>query len=100
MKEKDMEMFMVVAWHRGKPYILQHRGVMDWYFYCNSPKLFKTLKSAVRNANKVNAKYKADSVKVYRVEENEEICATYIEGWEREGTGRTVYTVSAPGQDE
>lgn len=85
-----MERFVVVGWYCGIPYILQYRGVMDWFFYNNNVKLFKTKKAAIKNAYKVSAMYKLDCVKVYSVTDNEGVCGDYIRKWEREESEKRV----------
>ena len=86
-----MERFIVVAWFGGIPYMLQYRGVVDWYFYNNHIKVFKTKKTAIKDAYKVAAKYKYDTIKVYSITEGEGVCGDNIRRWEREEAERIVF---------
>jgi hypothetical protein len=85
-----MERFIVVAWFGGIPYMLQYRGVVEWYFYNNNIKVFKTKKTAIKAAYKVSARYKYDTIKVYSITEGEMVSTDHIRMWEREESERVV----------
>lgn len=87
-----MESFIIVAWYGGIPYMLQYRGVVDWFFYNNHIKTFKTRQTAIKNAHKVAARYKCDIVKVYAINDNESVSTDVIRKWEREEQNRIVFT--------
>ena len=86
-----MERFIVVAWYCGTPNMLQYRGVVDIFFYNNHIKVFKTKKTAIKDAYKVAAKYKYDTIKVYSITEGEMVCTDHIRRWEREEAERVVF---------
>ena len=68
--------YIVVAFYKGFPYLLQYKGVLSNVFYNNSVKTFKTKEIAIKNAHKIGCKYKASSVKVYEINENSEISSS------------------------
>lgn len=86
-----MERFVVVAWHGGIPYILQYRNVLNWYFINNRTKVFKTKKTAIKEACKIMAKYRSECVKVYSITENESVYGDAIRKWEREEAERIAF---------
>ena len=84
--------FIVVGWLYNTPYMLQGRDVMNWYFYNNYLKVYKSLKSAEKAANKVISRYKFHSVKVYCIYDDDEmIGGDAIKMWEREQPERIKY---------
>lgn len=89
----EKNLYVVVVWYGGIPHILQMRGVVNWFFYNNHPKCFKTLDSAKRNAHILSAKYMCESVKVYSLSQNECVCTDEIRRWEREERERIVFSV-------
>lgn len=68
-----MEKYLIVAFRNNLPYIMQHGNKLSGIFYNNAPKLFKTMKTAMRNAIKTYLKYQTQCVKVYKIVANEEI---------------------------
>lgn len=86
-----MERFIVVAWFGGIPYMLQYRGVVDWFFYNNHIRMFKTKKTAVKAAYKLAARYMYDTIKVYSITEGEMVGTDHIRRWEREEAERIVF---------
>lgn len=86
-----MERFIVVVWYGGIPYMLQYRGVVNWYFYNNHIKVFKAKKTAIKAAYKVAARYMYDTIKVYSITEGDEVCTDNIRKWEREEAERIVF---------
>ena len=86
-----MERFIVVAWFGGIPYMLQYRGVVEWFFYNNHIRIFKTKKTALKAAYKVAARYKYDTIKVYSITEGEMVGTDHIRRWEREEAERIVF---------
>jgi len=91
MEQNKSERFIVVAWYGGIPYILQYNNVLNWYFYNNHVKLYKTKKTAIKAAWKVSAKYKSDIIKVYSITEGEGVCGDHIRRWEHEEAERIVF---------
>ena len=85
-----MERFIVVAWYGGIPYMLQYRGVVEWFFYNNHIRMFKTKKTAEKAAYKVAAKYKYDTIKVYSMAEGEMVGTDHIRRWDNEEAERIV----------
>ena len=90
-----MKKYIIVAWYGGIPYMLQMRGVINWCFYNNHIKTFKTLETAIRNANKIAANYKYDIIKVYAINDNDTIGTDYIRKWDLEESERIVFTKKA-----
>lgn len=86
-----MKRFIVVAWFGGIPYMLQYRNVVDWFFYNNHIRLFKTKKTAIKAAYKVSARYKYDTIKVYSITEGEMVGTDHIRKWEREEAERIEF---------
>jgi len=86
-----MERFIVVAWFGGIPYMLQYRGVVEWFFYNNHIRMFKTKKTAIKAAYKVAARYMYDNIRVYYMTEGEEVCTDVIRKWENEEAERIVF---------
>lgn len=86
-----MERFIVVAWFGGIPYMLQYRGVVEWFFYNNHIKMFKTKKTAIKAAYKVAARYMYDNIRVYYMTEGEKVCTDIIRKWENEEAERIVF---------
>lgn len=68
--------YIVVAFYKGFPYLLQYKGVLSNIFYNNHIKTFKTKETAIKNAIKICHKYKASSVKVYEIDGNSEISSS------------------------
>lgn len=85
-----MERFIVVAWFGGIPYMLQYRGVVEWFFYNNHIKMFKAKKTAIKAAYKVAARHMYDTIKVYSMAEGEMADTGHIRRWEREEAERIV----------
>ena len=79
-----MKRFIVVAWFHGTPYMLQYRGVVEWFFYNNHIKLFKTKKTAIKAAVKVAAKYRYDTIK----------STDNIHKWERDEAERIEFELA------
>ena len=73
MSNNETPKFIVVAFYNHMAHFLQYRNVLSRIFYNNAPKPFATLQTAVKNANKVKAKYKVSSVKVYEIYPNQYI---------------------------
>ncbi|MBP5458499.1 MAG: hypothetical protein J6Y37_18560 [Paludibacteraceae bacterium] len=95
MKKIGYEKFIVVAWWNGTPYILQMRGVLNWFFDNNSPKVFGTLQTAEKNARRICASYKNNCVKVYRIfSEKEVIGVDNLQKWEsKEQSQRVAFSI-------
>lgn len=89
--DKNLERFIVVAWFGGIPYMLQYRGVVEWFFYNNHIKMFKTKKTAIKAAYKVAARYMYDTIKVYSITEGEMVGTDHIRRWENEEAERIVF---------
>ena len=89
-----MKRFIVVAWFHGTPYMLQYRGVVEWFFYNNHIKIFKTKKTAIKAAHKVAAKYKYDAIKIYTITEGEIISTDNIRKREREEAERIEFELA------
>ena len=68
--------YIVVAFYKSIPYLLQYKGVLSNSFYNNCVKTFKTKQTAIKNAHKIAHKYKASSVKVYEINGNSEISSS------------------------
>lgn len=68
--------YIIVAFYKGLPYLLQYKGVLSNIFYNNHIKTFKTKETAIKNAHKIAHKYKASSVKVYEINGNSEISSS------------------------
>lgn len=86
--------FVVVGYVNGYAYMLQYGGILNWYFDNNHLKVFKTLKTAIRQAHKVRAKYKVDCVKVYRIyDDDEHITCCDFPKWDKEQPERVVFVV-------
>jgi hypothetical protein len=79
--------YIVVAFHKGFPYLLQYKGVLSNVFYNNSIKTFKTKETAIKNAIKISHKYKASSVKVYEIDGNSEISSSMF----KENDNKHIY---------
>ena len=90
-----MKKYIIVAWYGGIPYMLQMRGVINWCFYNNRIKTFKTLETAIRNVNKIAANYKYDIIKVYAVNNNEIVSSDNIRKWDLEESERIVFAKKA-----
>jgi hypothetical protein len=86
-----MERFIVVAWFGGIPYMLQYRGVVEWFFYNNHIRMFKTKKTAIKAAYKVAARYMYDTIKVYSMTEGEMVDTDHIRKWEHKEAERIVF---------
>ena len=84
--------FIVVAWYQGIPYFLQGRGIINWYFYNNNLKVYKSIKAAIKSAYGIISHYKCNCVKVYRIYEADGfIGGDSIRMWEREQPERIVF---------
>lgn len=94
MEKNKKSVFIVVAWYGGIPYMLQYRNVVDWFFYNNHIKLFKSLETAKKNAYKVSARYKYDTIKVYAITEGEMVGTDHIRRWDREEAERVVFELN------
>ena len=68
--------YIIVAFYKGLPYLLQYKGVLSNIFYNNHIKTFKTKETAIKNAHKIGYKYKVSSVKVYEINGNSEISSS------------------------
>ena len=68
--------YIIVAFYKGSAYLLQYKGVLNNIFHNNSVKTFKTKETAIKNAHKIGCKYKASSVKVYKIDENSYISSS------------------------
>jgi hypothetical protein len=68
--------YVVVAFYKGIPYLLQYKGVLSNVFYNNHIKTFKTKETAIKNAHKIGYKYKVSSVKVYKIDGNSYISSS------------------------
>jgi hypothetical protein len=88
MKE---DKYIIVAFFKGVPYFLQMRGVVNWFFYNNVTKVYKTLKGATTAANKVKAKYACEQVKVYKVTDAYEASVDNVHKWEKHERERIVF---------
>ena len=86
-----MKRFIVVVWYGGIPYMLQYRGVANWYFDNNHIKLFKTKETAIKNAYKLTTKYHYDRIKVYSMNEGEMVSTDVIRKWENEQAERIEF---------
>lgn len=86
--------FVVVAYLNGYAYMLQMRGVINWFFDNNHLKVFKTISTALKAAYKVRAQYKVDCVKVYRIYDNDEhITCCEFPKWDKEQPERIVSVI-------
>ena len=86
-----MKKFIVVAFRNNFPYIMQNGNVLSGVFYNNSPKLFKTLKTAKQQAIKTYVKYQTQCVKVYEIDENTEVSSDMFKI-----TDKTPYQIGMP----
>jgi hypothetical protein len=86
-----MKKFIVVAFRNSFPYIMQKGNVLSGVFYNNSPKPFKTLKTAKREAIKTYVKYQTQCVKVYEIDENTEVSSDMFKI-----TDKTPYQIGMP----
>lgn len=70
--------YIVVAfyYHGSIAHFLQYRRVLNNIFYNNSPRLFKTKETAIKNANKLKHQYKLSLVKVYQINEDTDISSS------------------------
>ena len=70
--------YIVIGYHDGIAHFLQLRGVLNWCFYNNRLRTFKTRETAIRNADKVLARYKVSEVRVYLVKDGDYIsCSAF-----------------------
>lgn len=85
--------FVIVAFSKGFPYILQMRGVVNWFFDNNIAKVYKTLKGATNAAKRLKAKYAyaCEEVKVYEVTDGYGVCLNNIHFWEKYQRERIVF---------
>lgn len=83
--------FVIVAFSKGFPYILQMRGVLNWFFDNNRAKVYKTLKGATNAAKRLKAKYACEEVKVYEVTDGCGVCLNNIHFWEKYQRERIVF---------
>ena len=88
--DKKLERFIVVAWYGGIPYMLQYRNMLNWYFDNNHIKVYKSKQAAIKNAWKVSARYKYDTIKVYSITEGEMVDTDHIRKWEHEEAERIM----------
>ena len=86
--------FAVVAYCNGSAYMLQMRGVINWFFDNNHLKVFKSVAAATKEAYKVRSRYKVDCVKIYRIYENDDyITCCEFPKWDREQPERVVSVI-------
>lgn len=90
MKE---DKYIIVAFFKGVPYFLQMRGVVNWFFYNNVVKVYKSLKCATTAAKKVKAKYACEQVKVYKVTDADNASVDNVHKWEKHERERIVFVV-------
>lgn len=76
MKQNNGYYFLVVAFSKGIPYILQYKGVVAQFFDNNYPRAFKTLATAQKHANMVGRKYRVSTVKVYKMKKDSTISSS------------------------
>ena len=89
-----MNGFAVVAYLNGQAYVLQMRGVLNWYFFNNRLRLFKSVKTAEKAARKVLGTYKVDCVKVYRIfDVDDYITCCVFPKWDKEQPERVVSVI-------
>ena len=88
-----MNKFIVVCWYNEIPYMLQYRNVVNYYFYNNRIKVFKTSKTAIATANKLSRKYLNSSVKVYTINDNDYVGTDYIRNWDNSEKERIVFEI-------
>ena len=79
--------YIIVAFYKGLPYLLQYKGVLSNIFYNNHIKTFKTKETAIKNAHKIAHKYKVSSVKVYEINENSYISSSHF----KENDNKHIY---------
>lgn len=91
MEEKK---FVIVAFCKGFPYILQMRGVVNWFFDNNRAKVYKTLKGATNAAKRLKVKYACEEVKVYEVTDGYGVCLDSIHIWEKHQRERIVFVAN------
>ena len=88
--------YVVVAYINGSAYMLQMRGVINWFFDNNHLKVFKTITTALKAAHKVRAQYRVDCVKVYRIYDNDDyITCCEFPKWDKEQPERVVGYIDA-----
>jgi len=83
--------YIIVAFFKGVPYFLQMRGVVNWFFYNNVAKVYKTLKCATNAAKKVRAKYACEQVKVYQVNDAYDASVDNVHKWEKHEKERIMF---------
>ena len=87
----EKKKFVIVVFSKGFPYILQMRGVLNWFFDNNIAKVYKTLKGATNAAKRLKMKYACEEVKVYELTDDCGVCLDNIRIWEKYQRERIVF---------
>ena len=91
MNRAAFNKYVVVGFCKGSAYMLQMRGVMNWYFDNNHLKVFKSLTGALKDAHKARCRYKLDDIRVYRIFDNDDyITCCEFTRWAKEQPERIV----------
>ena len=85
------ENYIIVAFYNGFAYVLQYRNVISNIFYNNTPKTFRSLKTAEKHAKLILHKHKCSKVKIYQINEQTEISAFSF----KENDDKAVLSINA-----
>ena len=83
--------YIVVGFFDGTAHFLQMRGEINWFFYNNRLRTFKTKETAIRNANKVLARYNVTEVRVYLCSDGDYLSCSAFQKYDTSDK-RIVYT--------
>jgi hypothetical protein len=81
MKQEMDKRFIIVGFSDGIGHTLQLGNKLEWFF-SRPVKLYKNLPPAIKEANRVNSRWKCDRVVVYEIEIGDRISFSFFKDWE------------------